>query len=207
MDDLPAHAWAVVFLGVVGLPAATLVVLARGVRSAGLDGGARATARAVASVGAVAWAGWIAGTAALAAAGAYRPSADGSPWLAATLVVALTALLLGARIPVVARILAAPGMPARLVLPQAFRVVGGVFLIALAVGGLPAVFAVPAGVGDILVGLAAPLVAWRLSRGGTRAGVVFNVLGLADLATAIALGFLAAAGPANLLAVTPSTRP
>jgi hypothetical protein len=207
MTELPAYAWAVVFLGVVGLPAATLAVLARGARSAGSDGGARTTARTVAWVGGVAWAGWVAGTAALAAAGFYRQRPDGiNLWLAGTLVVALAALLLGARIPVVTRILADPDTPARLILPQTFRVAGGVFLIALALDELPAVFAVPAGVGDILVGLAAPLVAWRVSRGATRAGVAFNVLGLLDLVVAVTLGFLAGLGPTNLLDVTPSTQ-
>lgn len=75
-----------------------------------------------------------------------------------------------------------------------------------ALGELPAVFAVPAGLGDITVGVAAPFVAWRLScRGDRRGAVWFNVLGIVDLLVAVGIGFLAAPGPANLLSVTPST--
>lgn len=49
--------------------------------------------------------------------------------------------------PVVARALTAPGMASRLVGP--FRVAGVVFLSYLALGHLPALFALPAGPGDI----------------------------------------------------------
>jgi hypothetical protein len=143
----------------------------------------------------------------MAHAGVYESEgAAANPWIASTLIVVLTALLVATRIPVVARILADAGTPARLAVPQVFRVVGGVFLIVAALGELPAVFAVPAGLGDIAVGVAAPIVAWRLSRGAGRHGAVwFNVLGIADLVIAVSIGFLAAPGPANLLSLTPST--
>jgi hypothetical protein len=49
--------------------------------------------------------------------------------------------------PVVARALTAPGMASRLVGP--FRVAGVVFLFYLALGHLPALFALPAGLGDM----------------------------------------------------------
>jgi hypothetical protein len=129
-----------------------------------------------------------------------------SPWIAVTLVAVLTAVLLAARVPVVARILADPGTPARLAVPHTARIVGGVFLVVAALGHLPALFAVPAGIGDIAVGVAAPFVAWRLSHHtGRRHAVWFNVLGIVDLAVAVGIGFLAAPGPANLLSVTPPT--
>jgi hypothetical protein len=83
--------------------------------------------------------------------------------------------------------------------------VGGVFLIAWGLGELPAVFAVPAGLGDIAVGVSAPIVAWRLSRGRRAGAVWFNVLGIVDLAVAVSIGFLAGLGPTALLHVTPST--
>jgi len=204
VNELPGYVWAIVWIGVVGIPAATLVGLARGARAVRLAARSAATVVVVAGV---VWAGWLAGSVALTRAGVYRSdeTSDG-PWIAVTLFVVLAAALMATRIPVVARILAEAGTPARLALPQAFRVVGGVFLIVAALGHLPAVFAVPAGVGDIAVGLAAPFVAWRLSRRGDRTGAVwFNVLGIADLVVAVTIGFLAAPGPANLLAVTPST--
>jgi hypothetical protein len=202
--ELPGYVWAIVWIGVVGLPAATLVVLAHGAWAVRLNG---RTVTAIVAVAGVVWAGWLAGSAALAQAGVYRSDGTAAnPWLGITLLAVLAAALFATRIPVVARILAHAGTPARLALPQTVRVVGGVFLIVAALGELPAVFAVPAGIGDIAVGAAAPFVAWRLSRGGDRHGAVwFNVLGIVDLVVAVGIGFLAASGPANLLSVTPST--
>jgi hypothetical protein len=212
MNELPGYVWAIVGIGVVALPAATLVALARGARAVGVD--TRTIAVIVAVVG-VLWAGWIGGSVALAAAGAYRGDATAAnPWIAVTLLAVLSALLLATRTPVVARILADTATPARLAAPQTLRVVGGVFLVVAALGHLPAVFAVPAGIGDIAVGVAAPFVAWRLSRrydehsgrhDAWRGAVWFNVLGIVDLVVAVSIGFLASPGPANLLSVMPST--
>jgi hypothetical protein len=204
MNELPGYVWAAVLVGAVGLPAATIVALTVGARAVRLSG--RSTA-IIAVVAAAVWAGWLAGSVALTDAGVYRQTPDASvPWIAVTLPVVLAALLSATRIPAVARILTDPGTPARLVWPQTFRVVGGVFLIVLALDGLPAVFAVPAGLGDIAVGVSAPFVAWRLSRGGSRSRAVwFNVLGIVDLVVAVSIGFLAGLGPTNLLDVTPST--
>jgi len=50
-------------------------------------------------------------------------------------------------------------MIGRLLLPHTFRVAGVVFLAAMALGRLPAMFALPAGLGDIATGIAAALVA------------------------------------------------
>jgi hypothetical protein len=73
-------------------------------------------------------------------------------------------------------------------------------------GKVPAVFAVPAGIGDVLVGVSAPFVARRLARGDRHAGAIwFNRLGIVDLIVAVGVGFLAAPGPTQLLPVSPST--
>lgn len=56
---------------------------------------------------------------------------------------------------------------------------------------LPAHFALPAGWGDILVGLTAPLVALGLARGirgGRTLAISWNVFGLLDLAVAVGMG-------------------
>jgi hypothetical protein len=204
VDDLPGYVWAAVLIGVVGLPTAAIVALGRGANAVRLG---RRTTATIAAVAAAVWAGWLAGSLALADAGVYRQTGDAAnPSIAVALLAVLAAVLLATRIPPVARILADAGTPARLALPQTFRVVGGVFLIVLGLGELPAVFAVPAGVGDIAVGVAAPFVAWRLSRGADRTGAIwFNVLGIVDLVVAVGIGFLAGSGPTNLLHVTPST--
>jgi hypothetical protein len=144
----------------------------------------------------------------LATAGAYRQEADvARPWIGVAFVGALAAALLATRIPVMSRILADPATPARLALPQALRVVGVVFLIALALGELPAVFALPAGLGDLAIGVSALVIARRLANGSRRGAVWFNVLGIVDLVVAVSIGFLAGIGPLNVLDVTPSTAP
>lgn len=205
MNELPGYIWAIVLFGVLGLPVATLVAVARGARTAG--SGTRSTAAIVAVAGVV-WAAWIGGSVALSEAGAYQADPTiVNPRIAVTLLAVLAALLLASRIPAVARALADAGTPARLAVPQTFRVVGGVFLLVAALGELPAVFALPAGIGDIAIGMAAPFVAWRLSRRGDARGAVwFNVLGIVDLVVAVGIGFLAAPGVTNLLSVTPSTQ-
>ena len=55
----------------------------------------------------------------------------------------------------------------------------------MALERLPAVFAVPAGVGDVAVGVAAVFVARRLTGTGRRMSAVwFNIFGLAGLGPA-----------------------
>src|SRR5262249_39197227 len=74
---------------------------------------------------------------------------------------------------------------------QLCRTIGLVFLILLALDRLPAHFALPAGWGDIAVGLAAPLVALSLARGAAGVwalAVAWNVLGLLDLVVAVGMG-------------------
>ena len=78
------------------------------------------------------------------------------------------------------------------------------FLIVMAQGHLPAAFALPAGLGDIAIGVATPFVARRLARGTGRTGAVrFHVLGILDLIIAASIGFLLF----GLVEVTPSTEP
>ena len=65
------------------------------------------------------------------------------------------------------------------------------FLILLAQGRLPAHFSLPAGCGDVAIGLAAPLVALGVARGtrGARGTAIgWNVLGLLDLVVAVGMG-------------------
>jgi hypothetical protein len=78
---------------------------------------------------------------------------------------------------------------------QVFRALGAIFLILSATGTLPRLFALPAGVGDIVVGLLAPVVGAAYARAPHKAAglvVTWNVLGLLDLADALSLGFLTA---------------
>lgn len=76
---------------------------------------------------------------------------------------------------------------------QLYRVLGAIFLLAYAQGLMPGEFALPAGLGDVGVGLAAPLVAYAFTRRGRsahRVAVTWNLLGIADLVVAVTMGFL-----------------
>ena len=198
MYDLPIYVWALVLAGVIGIPASTCAVLYRGAVAAGVG---RRAATAVTATTAAVLGGWLVVSGLLARAGVYRQD---PAWLLVAFAGFLIALLLATRIPLVSRILADPGTPARLALPHTLRVVGVLFLIVMAQGHLPAAFALPAGLGDIAIGVTAPFVARQLARGTGRAGAVrFNVLGILDLVVAASIGFLLF----GLVEVTPSTAP
>ncbi len=86
------------------------------------------------------------------------------------------------------------GLVQGLMLVQVYRVGGAVFLVALSQGLLPATFAIPAGIGDILVGITAPLAVLALRRGallGWVAAIAWNILGILDLVVAITEGSIA----------------
>jgi hypothetical protein len=78
--------------------------------------------------------------------------------------------------------------PAWLIAVQVYRVAGAMFLWPLlASGALPAGFALPAGIGDALTGIAAPFVALAVVRGHPRAwtwAVAWNWFGVLDLVVA-----------------------
>ena len=79
--------------------------------------------------------------------------------------------------------------PRALTVAQAWRIGGFVFLVLQTYGILPAVFALPAGWGDIAIGATAILVATKLARPDHRTGfIVWQVLGISDLVTAVTLG-------------------
>jgi hypothetical protein len=206
MYDLPSYVWALVLAGVIGIPAITCLMLYRGALAAGLS---RRTATMVTGVAAAGLGGWLLASGLLARAGVYhQDSGQAAPWFGVAVAGTLLVLLAATRIPVVARVLAAPGTPARLALPHTLRVVGVTFLLVMAQGHLPAIFALPAGLGDIAAGLAAPFVAWQLAHGGGRTRAVwFNLFGILDLVVALGVGFLAGLGPWRPLEVTPSTEP
>ena len=101
------------------------------------------------------------------------------------------------------RALTTPGTESRLALLHTLRVGGVVFLLYMALGHLPALFALPAGLGDTTTGIAAPLVARRLAQGtGRPAALWFNAFGMTDLVVAGTLDVLT-----QLLNVTPSAAP
>src|SRR5258708_22061358 len=157
MYDPPGYLWAIIIAGIIVIPAATWVVLYGGAVSAGLG---RTRAALLAGGAAVVLGGWFTASAVIAGHGWYHARlGHGVPWMPVAVVGFLGLLLALRRIPVVARALAAPGLVARLALPHSFRAAGGTaFLAIMALGHLPALFALPAGLGDVATGIVAVLV-------------------------------------------------
>jgi hypothetical protein len=145
----------------------------------------------------------------LAAVGVFRADPD----------FALPAIGPGVAIPIVAGSLmiwrSAPLRRLIAAVPQSWllaaqtpRVLGVVFLVLLAQHKLPAHFAGPAGYGDVLIGLAAPLVAYAYvtrAPGSRGLATAFNIAGIGDLVIAVGTGFLSAPSPFRLLFSRPST--
>jgi hypothetical protein len=72
---------------------------------------------------------------------------------------------------------------------QTWRLLGFTFLVSQARGILPAIFALPAGYGDMLIGATATLAAWTLANPGHRYSFIFwQALGITDLVLAVGLG-------------------
>jgi len=198
MYDPPAYLWAIIIAGPTAVAALTCIVLYSGAMRVGLG---RRRAALLAGAAAVVLGGWMTASAVIAGHGWYHTL----PWFPVAVASYLGLLLALSRVPVVARVLAAPGMVSRVELPHTPRMAGVAFLLYLALGHLPALFAVPAGLGDIAAGIAAPLVASRLARGtGRRGALWFNAFGLTDLVVALTLGALTGF---QLLNVTPSSAP
>jgi hypothetical protein len=93
--------------------------------------------------------------------------------------------------------------PSWLIGVQVYRVLGGIFLVEWSRGNLPGAFALPAGIGDITVGLLAlPAALWASSGTavGRKVGMWWNVLGLADFVVAVGMGMTTSPGPFQLFA-------
>ena len=147
---------------------------------------------------------WLGAVWNLAEAGAFQArSGIISPLpiaIAAPILIGLIGLMSSRRI--AAAVDAAP--VAWLIALQVYRLIGGNFIFLWLYGAIPGVFAVPAGIGDMLVGLFAIPVALCLASGrpgGVALAVAWNIFGILDLVDALALGFLSSPGPLQALAL------
>lgn len=126
------------------------------------------------------------------------------PGVAVALVVAiLTGSILLYRSSALNAVIAAIPLP-WLVGVQLYRVLGLNFLVLYALGRLPGEFAIPAGAGDVVVGLAAPVVGYLFYKGyrwSCLAVLSWNIAGIFDLVIAVATGFLTSPGPFQALAL------
>jgi hypothetical protein len=94
-------------------------------------------------------------------------------------------------------------MPASwLVALQVYRVLGSTFLVGWALGAVPGIFALPAGIGDVITGLLALPAAIAVAAGtieGRRAAIAWNIFGLLDFTVAVSIGLATAPGPFQLI--------
>jgi hypothetical protein len=87
-----------------------------------------------------------------------------------------------------------------------WRLEGAVFLLLMLDGQMPPLWALPAGIGDIVVGATAFWVAGRLATpSGRRLAIVFNLFGLADLVVAVGLGMTTTRGPLRIFQTVPTS--
>jgi hypothetical protein len=150
-------------------------------------------------------AGWAVVTALLAQRGSFRPPDLYSPppvGTALSLALAVWAVCL----------LISPSLRGlltnqrHLILLNLWRLVGVVFLVLMANGQMPVLWALPAGIGDVIVGATAPWIARHLTTPeGRRRAVIFTLFGMADLVVAVGLGVMTSPGPAHLFLTTPTS--
>lgn len=168
---------------------------------------ARTSARqsGIAVASAVLLAAWAVIAATLAQRGSFQPPDLHSPppiGIALGVALALLAVFL----------LLSPSLRALLanqrdlILLNLWRLVGAVFLILMVNGQMPALWALPAGIGDVIVGAMAPWIARHVETPeGKRRAVLFNLFGMLDLVVAVGLGVMTSPGPAQLFQTTPTS--
>lgn len=147
--------------------------------------------------------GWFALAVMLAVLGAYHAESDRIPTIQYGI---FLPILVGGfliwRSPSARRIIDA--VPQQWIVGvQAYRALGVIFLILYATGKLPGLFAWPVGLGDLLVGVLAPVVALayvRLPRANAGLVSLWNIFGLVDLVVAITTGFVTSPSPLQIFA-------
>ena len=193
--NVPAYLPYYVLAGSVAMTAAILA----GLRQALVRGNWPAPGRdRVTRVSTLALTGWLGAAIAFALLGVYRAASDRLPTIHYGI---LVPLLIGGvlfwRSTTVERLLDAVPQ-SWLVGVQTYRALGGIFLILYGTGKLPGLFAWPAGLGDVLVGVLAPVVAIAHARGPRENGDVvaaWNIFGLLDLLVAVTTGLLTSPSP------------
>jgi hypothetical protein len=152
--------------------------------------------------------GWLAAAITLVALGVYHIGASDLPTIQyGILLPILVGALLIWRSETTKHIIAA--VPQQwLVGVQLYRALGVIFIILYATGKLPGQFAWPAGLGDIAIGLSAPLVGLAYARAPHKAAglvVAWNMLGILDLIVAVGTAFMTAPSRFVSLEVQPTS--
>ena len=176
--------------------AATLIAILYGLNRALVDANwAPAERTRTLRISAAILIGWLVVSIALSARGIYHVTSGDIPTIQYAI---LAPILIGAlliwRSDMTKHVIAAVPQP-WLVGVQLYRALGVIFLILYANGKLPALFAWPAGVGDVAIGLLAPVIGLAYVRAPRKAAALvglWNVLGILDLTVAVGTGFLTA---------------
>ena len=190
---------AVLFLSLTAAVVVAIVIVLWRQRTSTRDGW-------IAAVAGIVLTGWALVAAMLAKGGFFQQPASGSgvPPIGITLAAVLF-VLAGCLVvsPSLRRLLTRQDHLIRLNL---WRLVGVIFLILMAKRQMPALWALPAGIGDIIVGTSAPWIANRVgSAPGRRRAVIFNLFGMADLVVAVGLGVMTSPGPAQVFHTSPTS--
>jgi hypothetical protein len=152
---------------------------------------------------------WFAAVAILGAAGAFSAAAIGTPAIGLAVLMPVVIFLSSvARSPAVRSVALHTPLPA-LVGIHAARVLGIFFVLLFEAGRLPPTFALTAGWGDVAVAVAALPVAWAIRHqinGWRPLTFAWNLLGFADLITAVTLGVGSAPdSPVRFIYETPNS--
>ena len=206
MPTIPAGLEPFMLVASYGLTALIAGVIWWASGRAGLTSAQRAAAWLVAMVVLVSW--QLLGET-LAGAGFFINEPDRlGPWMGVAVVLPVIVGLAGiAASPTARRIVEATPLWA-LVAIQFYRVLGVVFLVLWAGRLLPGAFALPAGLGDVATGLAAPIIGYTIARWPDKARNVawWNAFGIADLVVAVTTEFLTSSGAAQMLAIDAPNR-
>jgi uncharacterized membrane protein len=174
-------------LAAVSVTAAVLWVLRAGLRKSGEPGSTETRTLALVAVALSAWYGgfsWLAVRGDFRGAGVALPLAVSMPIVLGLWVILRSPSLRGA----------VEALPLSwLVGVQFYRVMGVIFVVLTLQGQLPGIFAYPAGLGDVAVGLLALPAAGTIARGTMRARQTtfwWNAFGILDLVVALTMGFL-----------------
>lgn len=203
--EVPILVSALLASSTVLVPLALLAMLRQAAVRAGLG---RDERRSLMGGVGIAVGGWLFLSWWFGGAGVYKATPESAlPWILPAILTPLaTGVVAMARVASLRRTLQDPTLQRQLVGIQVYRSLGVTFLLLLLQGDLPAVFAAPAGTGDLLIGIAALPVAylmrWPLGR---PIAIAWNLLGILDLVVAVTTAFLAAPGRLQVFTGGPSS--
>jgi hypothetical protein len=197
---IPGYLPYYVLAGSVAIITALLLGLRRALRSTEWSAHDQ---RRVIRISAAALIGWFGIAVALGSLDVYRAVSDRIPTIAYGILVPIViGGLVIARSSTMARVLDA--VPQHwLIGVQLYRALGAIFLVLYGAGKLPGLFAWPAGLGDVLVGVLAPVIAVAYARGPDKNEDLvlgWNIFGIVDLIVAVASGFSTSPSPFQLFA-------